>query len=410
MIYKISSPLFRRFLSAERCAQSLASSSSSDHGTGATPAPLPGPSSAVPSSSSLGPSGSDGRLRGVSASTPALYLPREPENDPFGTPRPPATLGMPTPESTPEPTGDSWRCGIPEPIPVGNVPRCYVVGWQSLGVPRTVFNIFMARNLEDPRFGFFHCGKPTCGACRPNPTFFHVRAVDVREDYNRIPTPHFGGTPGVPSANLNPLEPVIPNFYLSSPEPGDPMWDAAVLGERVVDEHTCWFLPPYGEPLTSSFALTHPVSPSTIRRWLSNSSTPSEPTPTSTPPSSTPGPLLRATPRRAAYLRVAASTRISVNTTIVPNFGSGPNRVWPTTLSRIPGLMLVSPNMFCKLFGTEAEFTQRDRWSRGLPPLMVYARHLVERIDPDTDPLRLLLRTDQILRRAGWSTASVLLS
>ena len=72
--------------------------------------------------------------------------------------------------------------------------------------------------------------------------------------------------------------------------------------------------------------------------------------------------------------------------------------------------MLVSPNMFCKLFGTEAEFTQRDRWSRGLPPLMVYARHLVERIDQDTDPLRLLLRTDQILRRAGWSTASVLLS
>ena len=410
MIYKISSPLFRRFLSAERCAQSLASSSSSDHGTGATLAPLPGPSSAVPSSSSLGPSGSDGRLRWVSASTPALYLPREPENDPFGTLRPPATLGMPTPESTPEPTGDSWRCGIPEPIPVGNVPRCYVVGWQSLGGPRTVFNIFMARNLEDPRFGFFHCGKPTCGACRPNPTFFHVRAVDVREDYNRIPTPHFGGTPGVPSANLNPLEPVIPNFYLSSPEPGDPMWDAAVLGERVVDEHTCLHLPPDGEPLSSSFALTHPVSPSTIRRWLSNSSTPSDPTPTSTPSSSTPGPLLRATPRRAAYLRAAASTRISVNTTIIPNFGSGPDRVWPTTLSRIPGLMLVSPNMFCKLFGAEAESTQRGRWSRGLRPLMVYARHLVELIDPDTDPLRLLRRSDQILRRAGWSTASVLLS
>ena len=188
------------------------------------------------------------------------------------------------------------------------------------------------------------------------------------------------------------------------------MWDAAVLGERVVDEHTVAFLPPYGEPLTSSFALTHPVSPSAIRRWLSNSSTPSEPTPTSTPSSSAPGPLLRATLRPAAYLRAAASTRISVNTTIVPDLGSGPDRVWPTTLSRIPGLMLVSPSMFCKLFGAEAESIQRGRWSRGLRPLMVYARHLVERINADTDPLVLLLRTRRVLRAAGWSTTSVQLS
>ena len=63
--------------------------------------------------------------------------------------------------------------------------------------------------------------------------------------------------------------------------------------------------------------------------------------------------------------------------------------------------MLVNPTMFRNLFNAEAEAIQRGRWSRGLRPLMVYARYLVERIDPNVDPIELLLLTRRVFLAAG---------